>query len=57
MLDATHAMQSTKEAVENVYPLPSMKQAIRYFHAAAGFLTKDSWIKAIKIEIMQLGQE
>ena len=32
----------------NVYSLPSIPQTIRYLHAAAGFPTKDSWIKAIK---------
>ena len=36
-----------KETAANVYNLPSTSQAIRYLHAAAGFPTKDSWIKAI----------
>ena len=31
----------------NVYTLPSIKQVIRYLHAAVGFPTKDSWVKAI----------
>ncbi len=28
--------------------LPSIKQTVRYLHAAAGFPVKDTWIKAIK---------
>ncbi len=30
-----------------MYSLPSISQVIRYLHAAAGFPTKDSWLKAI----------
>jgi hypothetical protein len=37
-----------QEAASNVYSLPSIPQAIKYLHAAAGFLTKDTWVKAIK---------
>ncbi len=33
---------------ENVYSLPSIPQTIRYLHVAAGFPTKNPWIKAIK---------
>ena len=40
--------RSKQEVAANVYSLPSMPQTIRYLHAAAGFPTKDSWIKAIK---------
>jgi hypothetical protein len=43
----TLSTQKTKEVAANVYTLPSIKQAIRYLHAAAGFPTKDTWIKAI----------
>jgi hypothetical protein len=35
------------ESAANVYSLPSIFRVIRYLHAAAGFLTKDSWLKAI----------
>ena len=42
------ASRSTQEVAANVYTLPSIPQTIRYLHAAAGFPTKDSWIKAIK---------
>ncbi len=44
------SMQTKKkdEAAANVYSLPSITQTIKYLHAATGFPTKDSWIKAIK---------
>jgi hypothetical protein len=35
------------ESTANVYSSPSISRVIRYLHAAAGFLTKDSWLKAI----------
>ncbi len=38
----------TQEAASNVYSLPSILQAIKYLHAAEGFPTKDTWVKAIK---------
>ncbi len=37
-----------QEAASNLYSLPSILQAIKYLHAAAGFPTKDKWVKAIK---------
>ena len=37
-----------KEALHNVYDLPSIEPAIRYLHAAAGFPTKATWLKAIR---------
>jgi hypothetical protein len=45
--NATHTTKSTMEVAANVYTLPSIKQAIRYLHAAAGFPTRDTWVKAI----------
>ena len=39
--------RSPNESVANVYSLPSMPQTIRYLHAAAGFLVKDTWIDAV----------
>jgi hypothetical protein len=39
--------RSKTEIAASVYSLPSIPQTIRYLHAAAGFPTKDSWIKAI----------
>jgi len=49
--------RSKKETAANAYSLPSISQTIRYLHAAAGFPTKDSWIKAITMEIIKRGQE
>ena len=34
--------------IYNVYELPSIEQSIRYLHAAAGFPTKATWLKAIR---------
>ncbi len=39
--------RSKKETAASAYSLPSISQTVRYLHAAAGFPTKDSWIKAI----------
>jgi hypothetical protein len=36
------------EQVNTVYDLPLIGQSVRYLHAAAGFPTEDTWIKAIK---------
>jgi len=38
----------TKEAVHNVYELKTKPEMIRYYHAAAGFPTKRTWLSAIK---------
>ena len=46
--DENTSVHTSNEVAANVYSLPSMSQTIRYLHAAAGFPTKDSWIKAIK---------
>ncbi len=35
------------EHINNVYELPSIKQTVRYLHAAAGHPTKHTWMKAI----------
>jgi hypothetical protein len=37
-----------EEVASNVYDLPSTERVIRYLHAAAGFPTKSTWLKAIK---------
>ena len=39
---------SPAKAINNVYKLPSIEPAIRYLHGAAGFLTKTTWLKAIR---------
>ena len=36
------------EAINNLYELPSIEKAIRYLHGAAGFPTKETWLKAIR---------
>jgi len=38
-----------KEEVANAYSLPSIEQTIKYLHAAAGYPTKETWIKAIRM--------
>ena len=35
-------------AINHVYELPSVEPDIRYLHAAAGFPTKATWLKAIR---------
>ena len=36
------------DAIYNVYELKTQPELVRYYHAAAGFPTKPTWIKAIK---------
>ena len=36
------------EAIKNVYELPSTELTIRYLHGAAGFPTKETWLKSIR---------
>jgi hypothetical protein len=45
--EQSHAI--TEEVASNVYDLPSTERVIRYLHAAAGFPTKSTWLKAIKL--------
>jgi hypothetical protein len=42
------AETTPNDHVQNVYDLPSVPSAIRYLHAAAGYPTKATWLKAIK---------
>ena len=37
-----------KENINHAYSIPSTKGKIRFLHAAAGFPTKETWLKAIK---------
>jgi hypothetical protein len=37
-----------QEKVNNVYNILSIKEAIHYLHAAAGFPVKETWVKAIR---------
>jgi hypothetical protein len=41
-------LKMIRESINNVYELPSTEQTIRYLHAAAGFPTKSTWLKAIR---------
>jgi len=36
------------DAIHNVYELKTQPELVRCYHAAAGFPTKPTWIKAIK---------
>jgi hypothetical protein len=36
------------DAIHNVYKLKTQPELVQYYHAAAGFPTKPSWLKAIK---------
>jgi hypothetical protein len=36
------------EAVANVFELRTQPELVRYYHAAAGFPTKPTWLAAIK---------
>jgi hypothetical protein len=44
----TTKKERAKEWANNAYDLPSIKQIVRYLHAAAGFPVEDTWIQAIK---------
>eukprot|EP00804_Cyclotella_cryptica_P006176 CCRYP_015258-RA/>CCRYP_015258-RA protein AED:0.58 eAED:0.58 QI:0/0/0/0.5/1/1/2/0/438 len=39
---------NTPDTLANVYDLPSIAQAVRYLHGAAGFPTKSTWLAAIR---------
>ena len=41
-------LTNPEEAINNVYELKTTPELIRYYHAAAGFPTQPTWIKAIK---------
>ena len=53
---SARAKQTTLQAC-SAYDLPSIEALVHYMHAAAGFLTKSTWLKAIKswIFLMWLG--
>ena len=36
------------DAIHNVYELKTQPELVRYYHAAVGFPTKSTWLKAIK---------
>ena len=47
-IDAMQDRPPPCEAINHTYELPSVEPAIRYLHAAAGFPTKATWLKAIR---------
>jgi hypothetical protein len=36
------------DAIHNVYELKMQPELVRYYHAAAGFPTNPTWVKAIR---------
>ena len=46
-IEAFDSNQAAGETINNVYELPSPACAVRYLHAAAGFPTKETWLKSI----------
>ena len=38
-----------QEAAHHIFELPSIERSIRYLHAALGFPTKATWLKAIRL--------
>ena len=40
------SIEREANAIFNVYELPNIEQAVPYLHAAAGFPTKRTWLKA-----------
>ena len=42
------ARPSNGDTINHVYKLPSVEPAVRYLHAAIGFSTKATWLKAIR---------
>ena len=44
----THRVTESSLAAFSAYDLPSVDALVRYFHAAAGFPVRDTWLKAIK---------
>ncbi len=38
---------TSTDALHNVYELKTQPELVRYYHAAAGFPTKPTWVKAI----------
>jgi hypothetical protein len=47
-IDSALSVAHGNEYIHNVYELPSIEPTIRYFHAAVGIPTKESWLRAIR---------
>jgi hypothetical protein len=39
--------QGTGETINNAYSISSTKGKVKFLHAAAGYPTKETWLKAI----------
>ena len=46
--ETSKILTSKAEFIHNVYELPNTEQVIAWYHAAAGYPTKATWIKAIE---------
>ena len=46
--ETSKILTSKAEFIQNVYELPNTEQVIAWYHAAAGYPTKATWIKAIE---------
>ena len=47
-IDSVLLLAHNNEYMHNIYKLPSIEPTIRYLRAAAGFPTKESWLRAIR---------
>ena len=47
-VEASPGVTTTTLKAYSAYDLPSVEALVRYFHAAAGYPVKDTWLKAIK---------
>ena len=54
--DYTTTIQTTP-AVNSAYNLPIVEALVRYMHAEAGLPVKSTWLKEIKKESLQHGQD
>ena len=46
----TNSADHTNLKVYSAYDLPSVEALVWYFHAAAGFPVRTTWLKAIKMD-------
>jgi hypothetical protein len=44
-MEFLHDRPPPSEAIHNVYELKTQPELVQYYHAAAGFPTKPSWLK------------
>ncbi len=47
-IDAISSLAHRREYIHNVYKLPSLEPTVCSLHAAAGFLPKSTWLKAVQ---------